>query len=148
MKTKITFFSLLLFIIAINISSAQDKKTPQSIISTSATIKKYHDLKELQSFKKGELLDLYIERINVLVKTLPYIALATKPGVTLEDLGIPNDNDNKKTLVEQEKITNEFLETTVAFQRKMTPYSDTKNLISAILFYENTLKALHEFNEM
>ncbi len=147
MKTKTIFFGLF-FLISINFVSAQDKKNTQSIISTTATIKKYHDLKELQSFKKGELLDLYIERINVLVKTLPYIALATKPGVTLDDLGIPNDNDNRKTLSEQDKITNEFLETTVAFQRKMTPYSDTKNLIAAILFYENTLKALHEFNEM
>ncbi|GGA69137.1 hypothetical protein GCM10008015_07360 [Flavobacterium palustre] len=131
-----------------NIVSAQDKKTNQSIISTTATIRKYYDLKELQNLKKGELLELYIERINVLVKTLPYIALATKPGVTLTDLGIPNDNDNKKVLTEQEEITNDFLNTTVAFQRKMTPYSDTKNLIAAILFYENTLKSLHEFNEM
>lgn len=147
MKTKTTFFSLF-FLIAINIISAQDKKGSQSIISSTATIKKYYALKELENLKKGELLELYIERINVLVKTLPYIALATKPGITLADLGIPNDNDNRKTLTEQDKITNEFLETTVSFQRKMTPYSDTRNLIAAILFYENTLKALHEFNEM
>jgi hypothetical protein len=147
MKTKTLLFSLL-FLATISITYAQDKKKPQSIISSSATIKKYYSLKELESLKKGELLDLYIERINVLVRTLPYIALATKPGVTLVDLGIPYDNDNKKTLSDQEKVTTEFLETTVEFQRKMTPYSDTKNLIAAILFYENTLKALHEFNEM
>ncbi|MFC3334776.1 hypothetical protein [Flavobacterium palustre] len=147
MKSK-AFFFCLFFFVAMNIVSAQDKKTNQSIISTTATIRKYYDLKELQNLKKGELLELYIERINVLVKTLPYIALATKPGVTLTDLGIPNDNDNKKVLTEQEEITNDFLNTTVAFQRKMTPYSDTKNLIAAILFYENTLKSLHEFNEM
>lgn len=147
MKTKTLLLSLL-FLATISITYAQDKKKPQSIISSSATIKKYYSLKELESLKKGELLDLYIERINVLVRTLPYIALATKPGVTLVDLGIPYDNDNKKTLSDQEKVTTEFLETTVEFQRKMTPYSDTKNLIAAILFYENTLKALHEFNEM
>lgn len=128
--------------------SAQDKNTTKSIISTSATIKKYHNLKELQDMKKGELLDLYTERITVLVKTLPYIALATKPGVTLNDLGIPDNNDNKKSLIEQEKSTSDFLNVTVEFQRRMMPYSDTKNLIAAILFYENTLKALHEFNEI
>lgn len=128
--------------------SAQDKNTTKSIISTSATIKKYHNLKELQDMKKGELLDLYTERITVLVKTLPYIALATKPGVTLNDLGIPDNNDNKKSLIEQEKSTTDFLSVTVEFQRRMMPYSDTKNLIAAILFYENTLKALHEFNEI
>ena len=147
MKSKIIFLSFL-FLTTINLVSAQDKNTTKSIISTSATIKKYHNLKELQDMKKGELLDLYTERITVLVKTLPYIALATKPGVTLNDLGIPDNNDNKKSLIEQEKSTSDFLNVTVEFQRRMMPYSDTKNLIAAILFYENTLKALHEFNEI
>lgn len=147
MKSKIIFLSFL-FLTSINLVSAQDKNTTKSIISTSATIKKYHNLKELQDMKKGELLDLYTERITVLVKTLPYIALATKPGVTLNDLGIPDNNDNKKSLIEQEKSTSDFLNVTVEFQRRMMPYSDTKNLIAAILFYENTLKALHEFNEI
>jgi hypothetical protein len=31
---------------------------------------------------------LYIERIKALVKTLPYVAPATKPGLTIVDLGI------------------------------------------------------------
>ncbi len=148
MEKKISFLCLFVLLTMSNMISAQDKKVEKSIVSPTATIKKYHDLKELQDMKKGELLDLYIERINVLVKTLPYIALATKPGVTFSDLGIPNDNDNKKALIEQDKSTIDFLEVTVAFQKRMTPYSDTKNLIAAILFYENTLKALHEFNEM
>lgn len=148
MEKKITFLCLFVLLTISNVISAQDKKVEKSIVSPTAAIKKYHSLKELQDMKKGELLDLYIERINVLVKTLPYIALATKPGVTFSDLGIPNDNNNKKALIEQDNSTVDFLEVTVAFQKRMTPYSDTKNLIAAILFYENTLKALHEFNEM
>lgn len=148
MKGKIIFFSLFFSLTVAGTASAQDKKVSTSIISSTATIRKYHDLKELQAMKKGELLELYIERINVLVKTLPYIALVTKPGVTLADLGIPNDADNKKSLTLQAESTSEFLDVTVAFQRRMVPYSDTNNLIAAILFYENTLKSLHEFNEM
>ena len=66
--------------------SAQAKNAPRSIISTTALIRKYHDQKELSGMQKGELLELYIERIKVLVKTLPYIALVTKPGVTMADL--------------------------------------------------------------
>lgn len=147
MKGKIIFFSVF-FLLATGIVSAQDKNAPKSIISTSALIKKYHDQKELQGMKKGELLELYIERIKVLVKTLPYIALATKPGVTMTDLGIPNDADNRKMLAEQAESTTNFLDVTVAFQRRMVPYSDTDNLVAAILFYENTLKSLHEFNDM
>lgn len=147
MKGKIIFFSVF-FLLATGVVSAQDKNAPKSIISTNALIKKYHDQKELQGMKKGELLELYIERIKVLVKTLPYIALATKPGVTMTDLGIPNDADNRKILADQVESTTSFLDVTVAFQRRMVPYSDTDNLVAAILFYENTLKSLHEFNDM
>ncbi|MFE3868420.1 hypothetical protein ACFX5E_10090 [Flavobacterium sp. LS2P90] len=147
MKGKVIFFSVF-FLMVSSVVSAQDKNAPKSIISMNALIRKYHDRKELQGMKKGELLELYIERIKVLVKTLPYIALATKPGVTMTDLGIPNDADNRKILAEQDEITTNFLDVTVAFQRRMVPYSDTGNLIAAILFYENTLKSLHEFNDM
>ncbi|HEY4627840.1 MAG TPA: hypothetical protein VIH02_01005 [Flavobacterium sp.] len=147
MKGKVIFFSVF-FLMVSSVVSAQDKNAPKSIISMNALIRKYHDKKELEGMKKGQLLELYIERIKVLVKTLPYIALATKPGVTMIDLGIPNDADNRKILAEQDEITTNFLDVTVAFQRRMVPYSDTGNLIAAILFYENTLKSLHEFNEM
>src|SRR3970282_37032 len=147
MKGKVIFFSVF-FLMVSSVVSAQDKNAPKSIISMNALIRKYHDQKELEGMKKGELLELYIERIKVLVKTLPYIALATKPGVTMTDLGIPNDADNRKILAEQDEITTNFLDVTVAFQRRMVPYSDTGNLVAAILFYENTLKSLHEFNDM
>lgn len=147
MKGKIIFF-IVCFLLTTCIVSAQDRNAPKSIISTAASIKKYHDQKELQAMKKGELLELYIERIRVLVKTLPYIALTTKPGVTMSDLGIPNNPDNRKILSEQTENTTSFLDITVGFQRKMVPYSDTDNLVAAILFYETTLKSLHEFNDM
>lgn len=148
MKLKIIFFSLFFLLFVTDTVSGQDKKLSTSIISSTAMIKRYHELKELQGMKKGELLELYIERINVLVKTLPYIALVTKPGVTLADLGIPNDKDNKKSLIQQAESTSDFLDVNLEFQRRMVPYSDTNNLIAAILFYENTMKLLREFNEI
>ncbi|SHG53931.1 hypothetical protein SAMN05443663_103126 [Flavobacterium defluvii] len=147
MKGKIILFSAFLIMTTAAVS-AQAKNAPRSIISTTALIRKYHDQKELSGMQKGELLELYIERIKVLVKTLPYIALVTKPGVTMADLGIPDDGDHKKILDAQAIGTTTFLDTTVEFQRKMMPYSDKGNLIAAILFYENTLKSLHEFNEL
>ena len=146
MKGKIIFLSIFLML-STEMVSSQAKNAPQSIISTTALIRKYHDQKELKAMQKGELLELYIERIKVLVKTLPYIALATKPGVTMADLGIPMDNENKKIQDAQVSSTNSFLDVTVEFQRKMMPYSDKDNLVAAILFYENTLKTLHLFNE-
>jgi hypothetical protein len=146
MKGKIIFFSIFLML-STEMVSSQAKNAPQSIISTTALIRKYHDQKELKGMQKGELLELYIERIKVLVKTLPYIALATKPGVTMADLGIPMDGENKKLQDAQVASTNSFLDVTVDFQRKMMPYSDKDNLIAAILFYENTLKSLHTFSD-
>ncbi|GAA3742006.1 MULTISPECIES: hypothetical protein [Flavobacterium] len=147
MKSKIILLCALFFLTTAAVS-AQAKNAPRSIISTTALIRKYHDQKELSGMQKGELLELYIERIKVLVKTLPYIALVTKPGVTMADLGIPDTADNKKILDGQALGTTSFLDTTVEFQRKMMPYSDKGNLIAAILFYETTLKSLHEFNEL
>lgn len=125
---------------------AQKKKAPKSIISQ-VSIKKYHNKSDLERMQKGELLVLYKERIESLVKTLPYIAFATKPGITMTTLGIPNDNDNRKALDSQFEATNDFLETTIEFQDRILPYSDTKNLIAAILFYEEIMKSLHEFSE-
>lgn len=147
MKIKIVAFSI--FLLTTTIVVAQDKVSimQKSIISTSASIRKYYDEKELKNMPKGELLELYIERIKVLVKTLPYIALATKAGITMADLGIPDDNQHRKALELETEATNTFLDTTVDFQRKMLPYSDKQNLINSILFYEQTLKSLHEFGQ-
>lgn len=126
---------------------AQKKKEAKSIISAEVAIKKYHNKSELDRMQKGQLLALYVERIESLVKLLPYIAFATKPGVTMTTLGIPNDSDNRNALDDQFEATDDFLENNKEFQGRILPYSDTDNLISAILFYEETLKSLHEFSE-
>ena len=65
----------------------------------------------------------------------------------MSDLGVPNTNENRKILDNEFDATDSFLKDTVEFHEKMLPYSDTKNLIAAILFYEETLKRLHEFSE-
>lgn len=147
MKARVIFISIL-FLLATGFSFAQNKNAPKSIISTTATIKKYHDQKELVGMQKGELLVLCVERMSVLAKTLPYVALATKPGVTMSDLGIPNNSDYRKILETQEEATTSYLETTADFQKKILPYSDKDDLIATILFYENILKSLHEFKDM
>lgn len=127
---------------------AQNKNAPQSIISRTAIIKKYYDKKELIELPKGELLELCIERLGVLAKTLPYVSLATKPGVTMTDFGIPNNSEYRKAFETQEENTKNYLESTNGFQRKILPYSDKDDLIKAVLFYESILKSLNEFNEM
>ena len=146
MKTKLIVLSFC-FVLLSGASFAQKKKEPKSIISGEVAIKKYHNKEDLDRMQKGELLGLYVERIESLVGLLPYIAFATKPGITMSTLGIPNDNENRKALESQFEATDNFLESNEEFQKRILPYSDTDNLVSAILYYEETLKALHEYSE-
>ncbi|MFB9055581.1 hypothetical protein ACFFU9_02390 [Mariniflexile ostreae] len=146
MNMKITLFCFALFL-AIGTGFAQKKGEAKSIISDKVSIKKYHNKEELERLPKGELLTLYKERIESLVKLLPYIAFATKPGVTMTTLGIPNDSDNSKALDNQFKATDAFLSSTSDFHGRILPYSDTNKLVSAILFYEETMKSLHQYSQ-
>ena|SRR5690606_14915892 len=146
MKTKITILSIVFLLIA-GIGFAQKKDEPQSIISGKVSISKYHDREELDKLQKGQLLELYNERIEVIVKILPNIAFATKPGVTMTSLGIPDTKENRKALEDNILASKTYFESTIDFQKRVLPYSDKSSLISAILFYEETLKALHTYNE-
>lgn len=146
MKTKLILLCFGLFL-TVSSGFAQKKKEAKSIISDKVAIKQYHNKEELERKQKGELVVLYIERIESLVQLMPYIAFATKPGVTMTTLGIPNDHDNRKILDEQFEATDDFLKKNEEFQKRILPYSDTDDLISAILFFEDTLKSLHEYSE-
>jgi len=146
MKGKVIVFSLFLFLFA-SVGFAQKNKAPKSFISEKVTIGKYHNKGELERMQKGTLIALYKERIQVLVRTLPYVAFATKPGVTMTSLGIPEDNENKKALDNQFDTTDEYIENSGDFQSTYLPYSDTGNLIAGILFYEEIMKSLHQYND-
>jgi hypothetical protein len=142
MKGKIIFFSIIMLALYSR-GFAQVKSLPKSIISSNASVRTYYDDKTLKNLTKGELVELYIERMKVIVKILPNIALATKPGVTLSDLGIPDDAENKKALELETEATSVYLDVTVNFLRKMLPYTDKGQIVTMILFYEQTLKDLH-----
>lgn len=146
MKLKLTLISTI-FLLIMNFGNAQKKKDSQSIISGKVNISKYHSREELDKMPKGDLLVLYIERIEVIVNILPNIAFATKPGVTMETLGIPDTKENKNALKDNIEASDTYFESTIEFQKKILPYSDTNDLIAAILFYEETLKSLHTYNE-
>lgn len=147
MKTKSTVVIIILTMM-INLSFGQKKKKGEvSIIEGKVNISKYHNHEQLNKLSKGELLKLYSERIQVIVNILPNIAFATKPGITMASLGIPETKDNKKALEANREASVEYFESTIEFQSKILPYSDTRDLIAAILFYEDTLKSLHTYND-
>ncbi|HLT52611.1 MAG TPA: hypothetical protein VKZ97_01900 [Flavobacteriaceae bacterium] len=146
MKTSFTLLSVI-FLLTTSSLLAQNSGADQGIISQKVSIGKYHDKEELEKFNKGKLLELYIERIEVIVKVLPNIAFTNKPGVTISSLGIPDTKDHRKALEDNIKAGDNYFENTIEFQTKILPYSDKTNLIAAILFYEQTLKSLHTYNE-
>lgn len=146
MKTKSILFIAIVFLM-VNLTFAQKKKSEVTIIDGKVNISKYHNHEQLGAMSKGQLLQLYSERIQVIVNILPNIAFATKPGVTMESLGIPVTKDNKKALETNREASVEYFDSTIEFQKKILPYSDTRDLIAAILFYEETLKSLHTYND-
>lgn len=146
MKINHTLF-IIIFSLITQLSFAQKKNKPISIISGKVNINKYHSIETLNKMSKANLLNLYIERIEVIVNILPNIAFATKPGITMTSLGIPETKENRKALETNIEASVEYFDSTVAFQKSILPYSDTKDLISAILFYEETLKSLHTYND-
>ena len=143
---KIILLSFLT-IIAVNSVNAQSTGIPKSLINSSAALKKYHQKNELEIMKKGELVDLYIERINVIINKVPFIALTTKRGVSINDLGIPSSSNNIKVVENQQENIKTFLEGTEKFERTLAPFADTPDLIDAILYLESMLKELKMIRE-
>lgn len=118
------------------------KAVPPKIIINVRGISKFHNLKELQDMTKGQLIPLYKERVKILYNIFPYIGVTPKPGVSFADLGIPPSKENVAAL-DQEIITrSQFIDNNEKFLDAILPYSDTSNIVNAILFYEEVLKML------
>jgi len=146
LKLKYGIFAVVLMLFT-SLSFAQQKGSQPSIITGDVAISKYHEREELEKMRKGSLLQLYNKRIEVIIKILPNIAFATKPGVTMTSLGIPDTKENREALNDNTQATTTYFQNTVQFQKIVLPYSDKGDLISAILFYEETLKALHTYED-
>jgi hypothetical protein len=126
---------------------AQTKNMPKSIINTSAVINKFHEKSELDRMQKGPLVELYLERIKVLVNRIPFIALTNKRGVTMGDVGIPDNNENNKVLDRQHQAILDFLTETESCEKALTPFADKESIVNAILSYEEVIKDFRMLNE-
>ena len=122
------------------VAQKNQKAVPQKIIINVRGISKYHNLKELQDMTKGQLIPLYKERVKILYNVFPYIGVTPKPGVSFADLGIPASKENTAALDQEIINRGQFIENNDKFLNAILPYSDTSNIINAILFYEEVLK--------
>ena len=146
LNSKIKLLAVLLLLIT-KTTIAQKEEAQPFIISEDVVIEKYHNQDELENMQKGQLMILYNRRIEVLIKILPNIAFTTKPSITMSSMGIPYNKENRNALKDNIDAATTYFKNTLEFQEIVLPYSDKDNLISAILFYEETLKALHTYDD-
>jgi len=146
LNSKIKLLTVLILLIT-TITIAQKEEEQPFIISQDVVIKKYHSQDELENMQKGQLMILYNRRIEVLIKILPNIAFTSKPDITMSSMGIPYNKENRNALKDNIDAATTYFKNTLEFQEIVLPYSDKDNLISAILFYEETLKALYTYDD-
>ncbi len=137
MKTLyLALFSIFMF----TSTATYAQKDAPAVVFKVRGIKKFHSLSELQSMSKGELIPLYHERVDILFNFIPYLGVTSKNGVTFKDLGIPESKENLKVLQVEKDSRNLYIGQNTLFLNAILPYSDTTNIIDAILFYEEVMK--------
>jgi hypothetical protein len=122
------------------LGQTKNKKEESSLIDPSITISSFYTIDELNAMGKAELIKLYKERFKVIINILPYNALTSRPGATLEELGIPQTSENKALLVEEEKNSEVFYKSFDASLNNFIAYADKSNIVWSILFFEDTIK--------
>jgi len=145
MKKHIIIASLALS--AITYASAQNNKsktTTYTYVSADAKLTKYHTEDELKALGKLELTQLYMERIRVLTEITPYLALHSKPGATLKEMGIPETPLNVEHMEKEVKNKGTYLTAVQNTLDDIIPYADKTNIIWSILFFEEIIKKAEE----
>jgi hypothetical protein len=128
------------------LSFAQKGASPEIVSRTDIFMKAYHNKEDLKGKNKGELITLYIERANTLATLVSYYGVTNTPATKLADLGIPDDEKNKKMVVDANAKKAEFVASNEAFLRQMLAYSDTSKIVDSILLFEELLKNLKAGN--
>ncbi len=114
--------------------------TTLSYVSADAKIEKFHTEEELKKLGKIELTNLYLERVKVLTEIIPFLALHTKPGATLKEIGIPETETNIKHMEKEVANKKNYLGAVNETLDDIIPFADKVNIIWSILLYEDIIK--------
>jgi hypothetical protein len=120
-----------------------DEPQGSTYVSATALITKFHTEDELKAMGKIELTKLYMERIVVLTEIIPYVALKTKPGATLTEMGIPETPLNLEHMQKEIKNKESYLAAVQNTLDDIVPYADKGNIIWAILYFEQMYKNIN-----
>lgn len=145
MRTLTNLALLMVFTAFLHPANAQKKaetKTPNTYVSPNAKLGKNYTKEELEQLGKIELTKIYMERISVVTELVPYLALHTKPGASLSEMGIPETSENKDHLEKEVKNKGEYLKSVKTTLDDIVPYADKGNIIWSILFLEEMIKRI------
>ncbi|MFD2564139.1 hypothetical protein [Aquimarina rubra] len=105
-------------------------------------ITRFHTIGDLEKLKKGELIQLYQDRVREIVTVIPFLSLTNEPGVRLGDLGIKEDSDHIKSLKKSAEATEEAISIAQNSIEELVPYADTEKIILTILYFEEIIKKM------
>lgn len=129
------------------VSHAQSKSPGElTYVNASAKLSKVHTRAELEAMGKLELTKIYQERIAILTELVPFLALHSKPGATLSDMGIPKTKENLAHLEKEVENKQEYLNSVNETLTDIIPYADKENIIWSILFFEEMIQKANYHN--
>ena len=144
----VTFLCFCSFVLSTSVLNAQKEEPNTVLITKEYKVKKFYTINELNDLSKGALVKLYVERVEDIMTVLPYASLTTESGTTYEDLGIPITPSNI-SLLEKEKVQSETLFASVLkMMNLLVPYADKKDIVWAILLFEDTIKKANVGNSL
>lgn len=141
---KNIYLIILLFVAGVSYAQKPSAAATMTYVSPEAKVKKFHTREELEKMGKLDLTTLYMERVAVCTELLPYIALHTKPGATLREMGIPETKPNLEHLDKEVKNKANYLSAVKTTLDDIIPYADTKNIVWAILFFEDMIRVIDQ----
>ncbi len=145
---KINYIKKAALFLLFSVSMYAQKPVGQLPIINVRGVSKYSNLKDLEAMNKGELKSLYLERVKILINIMPYMAITSKPGVTLKDLGVPESVENVNALKKETDNRALYLTSNAEFLDTIMSYSDKSVIVTAILFLEETMKKIHSGDEL
>ncbi|GAA4274008.1 hypothetical protein GCM10022258_33020 [Aquimarina gracilis] len=105
-------------------------------------VSRFHTIGDLEAMKKGELIEIYKDRVEEIMTVLPLLSLTNEAGVRLRDIGIKEDSRHVKILKNNKETTEKGLEVTRETIEELVPYADTEKIIWTILYFEEIIKKM------
>lgn len=104
---------------------------------------KHYTIGELASMGKLELTTIYIQEVQKLTLLVPYVPFNQKgEAVSLARMGVPNTKDNNDAVKLLDASGGSHNERISEALTNVIPYSDTKDIVRAILFLQDVIERI------